>query len=333
MSACPHAVPCRFALALLLGLLPFAELRADSSVYWLPEAELLNSAFDTEPWGSGFLVSRQALPGQGVRFVLTLGSAGDGGKTVIGDEWQVAGTAGLAWDGGYYPNDPAGPHAQPHDNVSIAQWTRYALRVTLHGRFTEMSMRLFMNTGMTGPSAYPSNNWRNNAAWLSPVTRIKGGETKVLVLDFDAAEVYSAADNPWPHSGHGESWSDGTIHAINERDRREITNIGFEAYGTGGSEVTLDINTPGSLPELDIDVGTNGAPVALSLDVDDARDYRIEWSPDLNQWHTLTNLTIVTGTRWCVDPALPRPLLRYYRAVSTTNAVDSGGVLRLHTRW
>jgi len=296
--------------------MPLAGARADTPVYWLPDAELMNGAFQTEPWGSGYLVSREELPGQGVRFVLTLGSESDSGKTVIGDEWPVAGTAGLGYDEGYYPNDENGPHAQPHDNVSIASWTRYALRVTLHGRFNEISMRLFMNTGMTGPSAYPSSDWRNNAAWLSPVTRIKGGETRVLVLDFDAAEVYSAADNPWPHSGHDEDWTNGTIHAINERDRREITNIGFEVYGAGDSEVTLDVNTPGSPPRLDIDAGTNGCPVALSIDADDARDYRIEWSPDLDQWHTLTNLYILTGTAQCMDPTVPRPPSRYYRAVS-----------------
>ena len=306
-----------FLLVALFAALPHVGLRAASPVYWFPDAELMNTAFETERWGTGYLQSREDLPGEGVRFVLILGSADDSGKTVIGDEWQVAGTAGLAWDGGYYPNDPGGPHAQPHDNVSIAAWTRLALRVKLSGRFGQVSMRLFMNTGMTGPSAYPPNDARNNTAWLSPPIRIGAGETKVLVLDFEAAEARGAADNPWPHSGHGENWPDGSVRAINERDRREITNIGLEVYGTAGAEVTLDINTPGSSPELAIDAEDADCPVGLTLNADDARDYRVEWSSDLGQWHALTNLHVVTGATHCADATLPRPPVRFYRAVST----------------
>lgn len=292
---------------------PFA--RAEP-VYRLPEAELLSSDFNTEPWGSGSLTSREDLPGAGVRFTVRLGSATDNGKTVIGDEWPVAATAGLAWDGGYLPNDPGSPHAQPHSNVDISGWARVAMRVTYLARAGEIRMRLFMNTGMTGPSGYPPNDARNNTAWLSPLVTVKAREPTLLVLDFNNAMAAGATDNPWPHSGYGEAWSNGTWHAINGRDRREITNIGFEIYGPANAVAGLDIDLPDAPTEFTLVSATKPGEVTLGLKADDARDYRIESSTNLLEWTEFRVIPCVTGTVEVTDSALANTKRRYYRAVA-----------------
>ena len=303
-------------IARLMALAGCAAVAAAGPVYRFPEAELLSADFTTEPWGSGSLSSRQDLAGPGVQYTLLLGTAADQGKTVIGDSWAVAAAAGLAWDGGYLPGDPAAPHAQPHDNVDISAWSRIAMRVTVMTRFAEVRMKLFMNTGLTGPSAYPSNDARNNTFWSAALTTIKGGESRLLVLDFDRAQVYDAADNPSPHSGAGEGWTNGTWHAINERDRREITNIGFEAYGSAGTTVTLDLELPATPPSLALAGNGSAGPLALQLTAADARDYRIESSADLLRWDGLTLLPCVTGAVAFTDALLPDRTRRYYRAVS-----------------
>ena len=219
---------------------------ASGGSYIYPDAELMNSEFKSQIWGSGTLDGRQDIAGQGVRFWITLGTAGDGGKTVIGDSWAVASTAGLGWDGGYYPDDPNDPHAAAHDNVSIADWDKVEVTVRYVSGPADIEMKLFMNTGLTGPSGYPSNDWHNNTAWTGQSQALSIGGIATLVLDFDNAQTWGAADNPYPHSGSGLGWADGTWHAINQRDRREVSNMGFEVYASGGYEqqIVLDVSIP-----------------------------------------------------------------------------------------
>ena len=213
--------------------------------YIYPDAELMNSEFQTQIWGSGALDSRLDTAGQGVRFWITLGTAGDGGKTVIGDSWSVASTAGLGWDGGYYPNDAGDPHASPHDNVSIADWDKVEVTVRYVSGPADIEMKLFMNTGLTGPSGYPSSDGNNNTAWIGQSLALSVGDVATLELDFDSAQTWGASDNPYPHSGSGLGWADGTWHAINQRDRREVSNMGLEVYGTGyEQQIVLDVSIP-----------------------------------------------------------------------------------------
>jgi hypothetical protein len=89
-----------------------------------------------------------------------------------------------------------------------------------------------MNTGLTGPSGYPVSDWRNNTACFSAPVRLEVGQFATVVVDFDNAHVRGASDNPAPHSGHGLGWADGTHHAINEKDRHEVTNISLETYNS-----------------------------------------------------------------------------------------------------
>jgi len=223
---------------IVASLLLFSAI-AGAEPYVYPDTELLNSQFGTEPWGSGSLDACQALSGQGVRFWITLGTAADNGKTVLGDDWPVAATAGLAWDDG-------GGYAQPHDNVSMAAWDRIELIVRYVSGPGPIAMKLFMNTGLTGPSGYPSNDWRNNTAWVGSVEALAVGDLATLVLDFDNAQGWGIEDNPLPHTAAGLNLADGTWYSVNDRDRREVTNMGFEVYDASGmgadAAVVVDAN-------------------------------------------------------------------------------------------
>ncbi len=215
--------------------------------YTFPTAELMSAEFAAQSWGSGTLSGRTANADGSVSFIFTLGTAADAGKTVIGDQWQISSAAGLAWDGGYLPGTPDEPHAAEHDNVSIYDYTGIRLPVGYVSGPGPITMKLFMNTGMTGPSGYPVSDYRNNTAWTSAAVSMVAGAGAELRLDFSSAQAWGAADNPAPHSGAGEAWADGSWQAINERDLREVTNFGFEIYGPAGAEVILVVYQP--IPE------------------------------------------------------------------------------------
>lgn len=235
-------------------------LDASGAYYQCPVEELMNAEFTAEAWGSGTLDNRTLLPsGDNVRFTITLGDEVDGGKTVIGDEWPVSASAGLEWDGGYLPNDPSDPHASPHHNVSIYGWDGIVMPVRYESGSGPITMKLFMNTGMTGGSGYPSGDYRNNTAWTGVAQTITVGSSAELTLDFASAQTWGAGDNPYPHSGYGEAWEDGTWHAINERDLREVTNMGFEIYGPANSQIVLSVYTipePHVLPIILVFLGS-----------------------------------------------------------------------------
>jgi len=195
-----------------------------ASVYCFPDAELLN--FVEQDWSTGSLEPGypQDIAGPGVRFMATLGS-----KTAFGDNWPIEPDAGLGSDGG-------------HNNVSIDAWDGIKMPVRYVAGSGDIQVRLFMNTGLTGPSGTPKNDWTNDTFWQGPLTTMSVGDVGTLHLDFSNAEVWNAADNKSPHSGAGEDWINGTWHAINERDLNEVTNLGFEIIGPSGQQITLDVN-------------------------------------------------------------------------------------------
>ncbi len=228
--------------AILFSMIWLAPGTGEADRYLYPESELLNSAFTDEWFSSGTLTGRTSLPSSAVRFEITLGPGGT--TTAIGDDWAIEPTAGLAWDGGYLPGDPGDPHAGAHSNISIADWDGIQMPVTYVSGPGEIQMRLFMHTGMTGGSGYPSWTNSNDTKWHGPMQTLSVGETLVLDLDFANADTWNATDNLYPHSGHGQGWANGTWHAINERDRREVSNMGIEIYGPAAAQIVLDANSP-----------------------------------------------------------------------------------------
>ena len=228
-------------ILIILNIFLVIPSRADVAIYIYPKAELLNANFCNETWSSGTLDGRTSLEGEAVRYSITT-APNPSNATIIGDDWAVESTAGLAWDGGYLPGSPSAPHASAHSNVSIAAWDKIQMRIKYVSGQGNIQMRLFMHTGLCGASAYPPNDWTNDTGWQGPLKTLSLGETVLLELDFDNALVQFASNNKYPHSGAGESWADGSWHAVNERDRREVSNMGFEVYGPASAQIVLDVN-------------------------------------------------------------------------------------------
>jgi len=115
---------------------------------------------------------------------------------------------------------------------------------------SDVDIGLIMNTGLTGPSGYPSNDWTNDTFWASPWVNLGVGQTATLVLDFNAAEAWNVSDNKVPHTGGGLGWANGGIYAINDRDRNEVSNIGVQLADWDGDAmgqaIALELN---AIPE------------------------------------------------------------------------------------
>ena len=226
----------------IFGIILLSPGTVEADRFLFPQAELMNPEFKAEWFSWGTLTARTALPASTVRFQITLGP--EGTLTGIGDGWPIASTAGLAWDGGYLPGSPSAPHAAAHSNISITAWDGIQMRVKYTSGPGDIQMRLFMHTGMTGGSGYPSWTGSNDTGWHGPLETLSVGETVLLDLDFANANVLSASDNLYPHSGYGQGWANGTWHPINERDQREVSNMGFEVYGPADGQIVIDANTP-----------------------------------------------------------------------------------------
>ncbi|MFP4056037.1 MAG: PEP-CTERM sorting domain-containing protein [Candidatus Brocadiia bacterium] len=210
--------------------------------YVPPEAEMAGSQVD-KVWGSGLLLGRDDPPAPGVDFLLYLPSGGD--KQIgLGDDWPIHPDAGLDRD----PGVPGG--CKPHDNSSLAAYDSYRMLVTYMAGppGSDVDVGLFLNTGLTGPSGYPSNDGTNDTFWGGPWTSLALGQSKWLTLDFSAAEAWNISDNKVPHTGGGLGRPDGGIYAINDRDLHEISKLGFQVADWDGdaldSPIVLRVDVP-----------------------------------------------------------------------------------------
>lgn len=214
--------------------------RAGADFYAVPDAELMTTGFGVIPGFSGSsstLDGKTDVPGPGVQFLVTLAGP-DSGKMGIGDPWPTDAAAGLGWD-------PVLGHW-----TSLAAFDSYQMTVQyLSGPAGDIDIALLLNTGLTGPSGYPSNDATNDTFWGGPWISLALGETKTLTLDFGGAEAWNISDNKTPHTGGGLGWADGGTYAINDRDRNEISNIGlqvadFDGDVLGQGQMTLHLNVP-----------------------------------------------------------------------------------------
>ena len=223
------------AMVVLAGLGP---ARADP--YEVPDAELMTTDFGLIPGFSGSsstLDSKNDVPGPGVQFLVTLAGP-DSGKMGIGDPWPTDPAAAFGWD-------PVLSHW-----TSLAAYDSYEMTIKyVSGPSGDVDIAVFLNTGLTGPSGNPSNDWTNDTFWGGPWTNLALGQTTTLTLDFGAAEAWNISDNKVPHTGGGQGWAGGGIYAINQRDRNEISNIGLQIADFDGDvldkgQVTLHLNVP-----------------------------------------------------------------------------------------
>ena len=226
-----------------------AVVASGEPMYRVPDAELLVTEFGELPNYSSSgstLDSRVAAAGGGVLFELTLGGS-DAGKIGLGeDDWPLNPAAGL-------DPDPGGGGTSAHPNSSLAAYDGYAMWIayTSGPAGSDIDVSLILNTGLTGPSGSPSNDWTNDTFWQSPWTNVALGQSALLLLDFDAAEAWNITDNKYPHT----AWDDGDVengdlYAINDRDRHEISNIGLQIADFDGDaldhqvELHLNAHTP-----------------------------------------------------------------------------------------
>ena len=218
-----------FALSWLL----FASPQGWAASYAIPKPELLSSEFTQIAGYSGSssrIVSRQDVPGTGVGYDIMLEGA-DYGKLGVGDRWPTDSAAGLGWD-------PVLAHW-----TSLAGYASVRMAVSyLHGPpGSDIDVGLIMNTGLTGPSGYPSSDGTNDTFWAGAWITIPAGESRVLTLPFSAAEAWNITDNKPPHTGGGMAWPNGQPYAVNERDRHEVSNIGFQLADFDGDALSATI--------------------------------------------------------------------------------------------
>lgn len=238
----------------------------------LPDAELLTDDFE-HLWGTSTLDGKGDPTGPGVNFSITLDPC-DPGKMGIGDPWPTNPAAGLLWDDGLGHYTSLHPYDSYHMTVSYLAGPAGS----------EIHMALFLNTGLTGPSGDPSNDPNNDTFWGGTWVEVQLGETKTLILDFDAAEAWNISDNPPPHTGGGQGWPDGGTYAINDRDRHEISNIGIQVADfdgdVGGAQIQLGLNLP--------------KPTTLTLQIVHPEWGSVQVEPNLPQYpdpNTIVTLT------------------------------------------
>lgn len=215
--------------------------------YFVPDAELMDEdEFGRLSWSSpgSTLDARIDRPGTGVEFLLTVPP---GGGIALGEpEWPLGPHAGLDPD----PGVPGG--TKPHANSSLANYDSYDMLVSyLSGPpGSHIDVKLFLNTGLTGPSAFPPDTQENDTFWELPSwVTIAVGATTTLHLDFGSAMAWNISDNPAPHTGGGQGWADGGIYAINLRDLHEISNIGIQIADHDGDALGAPIRVGLNVPE------------------------------------------------------------------------------------
>lgn len=210
-----------FAITLLVG---FATSLTQGNPVVLPDGEYLGPDFSVR-YGPGMVVSRAALPGPGVQFTF---SGISSGGTGVSDNFPV--------------ND-VGQILPSHGNGDFSNFDGYQTRFTNLSP-GDVNVTLFLNTGFTGPSGIPSNDWTNDTFWQSPWITIAPGASQIVLLDFDAAIPYNISDNKPPHT----QGSDGQSNAINTTDRTEVGNIGFQVADfngdLAGQTTVLAVNIP-----------------------------------------------------------------------------------------
>ncbi len=216
--------------------------------YTIPKAELLWLEFTTI---AGYSTSRSTLIAKdeasatAVAFTISLREP-DNGKIGVGDPWPTASAAGLAWD----------PVLHHYTSMAVYDGITVIIAYVDGPAASDIDVGLIMNTGLTGPSGYPSNDKTNDTFWGGPWVTVGLGEVRILRLDFQSAEAWNISDNKPPHTGGGQGLTNGGIYAINDRDRNEVSNIGFQLADFDGDALggTICVHLSAPLaPDVDSD--------------------------------------------------------------------------------
>jgi len=217
----------------ILAVLPIIPVKADTNVN-LPDAEFMldfNSG-----WGPSYpppnsRLTKTDILGPGVQFDFT--SLETGSATAVRDEYWGTNSQGPALGICQLAGGGLDLHGYYGD---FSMFTHYRLLFSNVGT-SDLSVDLFMNTG------YSSSDSRLDTWWEGEYLDVAAGETKIVTLDFSAAKVDNAGDEPIY-----TQYPDGTIGVAMWR-LNEVTGIGFQVLmktgdGTGSLVVSaVDAST------------------------------------------------------------------------------------------
>ncbi|MBN1615476.1 MAG: hypothetical protein JW950_13515 [Deltaproteobacteria bacterium] len=199
-------------LSIMTGFV-FATPPALAASVSIPDDVLADAGIFKWKYGPGILTSRADIPGPGVRFVFS-GLTGSG--TAVTDDYSIDSRIG---GGGSHKGDMTG----------YSGYTMYFYNESPYA----LGISLVMNTGYTGGSGQPPNDWTNDTFWQSDWLTMEPYHSYSLMLDFSDAIAYNGTDNESPHGLYSP---EGDRFAINAYDRTEVSNIGFQiAYWGEGS--------------------------------------------------------------------------------------------------
>jgi len=183
--------------------------------FTIPESELLSADFAATRWG-GTVEQTDAFDEKVLFTFAGLASSSTGMK----DDYPVA--------------EVYGQILPSHGSGDFSNFDGYVLWFK-NLDAAPVSVSLFINTGFTGPSGIPSNDWRNDTFWQSPWTQLQPAEARTLKLEFDNATPWNISDNPLPHT----QGSDGVAMSINDYDRAEVSAIGFQVYADDNPDAAV----------------------------------------------------------------------------------------------
>jgi len=188
----------------------------------------LNTQFAKEV-GPGTLAGITDIAGPGVQFDFTGLDSSVG--TVVGNNFPVSQLAG----GSYKTYGVTNPFSTFGD---FSAYTRLEAYFTNVGT-TSVNVNLKLNTGWTTPPPEYAAAWRDTY-WQTTWTTVAPGASKLVTLDFSAAQVFNAADEK-----EFTAYADGTTGvAVWRLD--EVSDLGFQVQGTGSASVIVS-NAPVAL--------------------------------------------------------------------------------------
>lgn len=194
----------------------------------IPDAVLADATIFKYKYGSGSIVSRTDIPGPGVEFTFS-GLTGSG--TGFSDDFPIDARIG-----------GVGAH-----NADLQGFSDYSMYFYNKSPYV-LSVTLIMNTGFTGGSGNPPNDWRNDTFWQSPGwVSLNPGVSTQITLSFNNAEAWNGGDNPSPH---GLYPTNGNTYVIQGPwDLQQVSNIGFQVASSQGGTGDLIVGaSPVPLP-------------------------------------------------------------------------------------
>jgi hypothetical protein len=174
-------------------------------------------------YGPGTVAAITDIAGLGVQFDFTGLQAGSG--TIVGDNFPVSSKAGGA-------SKTYGSTSPFTTDGDFSMYRSYRLRF-YNPNITDCMVNVAINTGWTNPATPEWGAAWRDTYWQNGWTALAAGETKVVTLYFDDAEVYNAGDE----EDFGV-YADGTTGLCIWRID-EVSDVKFQVLGTGAGSLIV----------------------------------------------------------------------------------------------